>query len=218
MKRGLTIVSITAIMAFISCSKERIKGEEPVITESRNVSGFTKVAVSGSTNVYVTRGANFKVDVKGYSNLLPYFETRLIGNTLQLGFKQNVNVKNDNTEVFITLPVLSGLKIDGSANILTTGVFNGATDFTASISGSGNIHFSSGSTERFSSTIAGSGNIYTLNMVAQNAETNITGSGNTEITATHSLKVKIAGSGNVYYLGTPAITTTISGSGAVIPK
>lgn len=218
MKRGFVFAAASAILALSSCSKERVSGTGPVITESRNINGFTAVSASGSTNIFITQGPGFKVEVKGYSNLLPFYETKLVNNTLQLGFRQNVNVKNDNTEVFITLPVLNGLQLAGSGNISTTGSFTGNTDFLAAIAGSGNINFSTGTAQNFYSTIDGSGNIYALNLAADKAETNTTGSGNTEITANSQLKVKITGSGNVYYRGTPVITTNISGSGSVIPK
>lgn len=218
MKRGLSIAVISATMSLFSCSKERVSGNGSTITETRTVSNFTAITASGSTNVYINQGAAFKVEVKGYSNLLPYYETKLVNNTLQLGYKQNVNVKNDNTEVFITLPVLNSLSIFGSGNIAASGIFAGNNDFHASISGSGNISIDAGSSQNFFATIAGSGNIRALNFVTDKAETNTSGSGNTEITANNQLKVKIAGSGNVYYRGTPIITTTISGSGAVIPR
>ncbi|OSZ81556.1 hypothetical protein CAP36_10075 [Chitinophagaceae bacterium IBVUCB2] len=218
MKKGLSIVVISVTLALSACSKERISGNGSTITETRSISNFTAITASGSTNVYINQGATFKVEVKGYSNLLPYYETKLVNNTLQLGYKQNVNIKNDNTEVFITLPVLNGLSLFGSGNITTSGAFNGNTDFNASISGSGTIHFSSGTTQNFTSKIQGSGNIYTLNLVADKADATISGSGNTEITANSQLKAKITGSGNVYYRGTPVITTNITGSGAVIPK
>ena len=218
MKRISVFAAMTAILAISSCTKERIRGNGPVITETRNVTGFTAVSVAGSTNVYITQGAVFKVEVKGYSNLLPHFETKLVNNTLQLGFKQDVNVRNDNTDVYISMPSLNGLSLSGSGNISTTGTFNGNTDFNARIDGSGNIHFSSGTTQQFYSRIAGSGNIYAVDMVANKADVTTDGSGNTEITASGELKVKITGSGNVYYRGTPVISTQISGSGAVLPR
>ncbi len=218
MKRGFSIAIVSVVLSLVSCSKERVSGNGPTITETRNVSNFTAVSASGSSNVYITQGAFFKVEVKGYSNLVPYYETKLVNNTLQLGYKQDVNVKNDNTEVFITLPVLNGLSVFGSANISTTGTFTGNIDFNASISGSGNISISAGAAQNFFASIAGSGNINALNFMADKAETTTSGSGNTEITASNQLKVKITGSGNVYYRGTPVITTNISGSGAVIPR
>jgi Putative auto-transporter adhesin, head GIN domain len=218
MKRGLAIAVISAMLSLVSCSKERISGNGSTNTETRNVSGFTTISASGSTNVFITQGAAFKVEIKGYSNLLPYYETRLMNSTLQISYKQNVNVKNDNIEVFITLPVLNALSLSGSGSITTAGVFNGNTDFNATVSGSGNIHFSSGTTQNFYSKIDGSGSIYMLNMVADKADATILGSGKIEITAGNQLKVKINGSGKVYYLGSPVITTNITGSGTVVHK
>ncbi len=219
MKREFAMLSVSAMLSLLlSCTKERINGNGPVITEARAVNNFTAISASGSTPVYINKGPVFKVEVKGYSNLLPYYETKLVNNTLQLGYRDYVNVKNDNTEVFITMPGLNGLSLFGSGSINTTGAFTGTTEFNASISGSGSISIGAGDVQRFFSSIAGSGNIYALGFVADKAETTTQGSGNTEIAVNSQLKVKIAGSGNVYYRGNPLITTDISGSGAVIPK
>jgi len=218
MKRIIALVSVSSTFLFASCTKESISGNGSTITETRSISNFTAVSASGSTNVYITQGATFKVEVKGYSNLLPYYETKLSSGILQLGYKQDVNVKNDNTEVFITMPALTGIQLTGSGNIDATGNFTGNMDFNARLSGSGNISIEQGSAQNFYSKIEGSGNINALNFVASKAEATIDGSGNTEVTASTQLKVKITGSGNVYYRGTPVITTQISGSGVVVPK
>lgn len=218
MKRVFVWAAFFTILAFTSCSKEKITGSGPVITETRNLSGFNSVSAAGSTNIFVTQGANFNVEIKGYSNLLPYYETLVTNNTLRLGFKPGVNVKNDNLEVYVTLPSLNSLSLAGSGDIRTSGTFSGNTNFKASIAGSGSIFFSDGTAQQFNSTIAGSGNIYALGMAAQKADVNIDGSGNTEISAAIELKVRISGSGNVYYRGTPVISTQISGSGSVLPR
>ncbi len=218
MKNGLITAAVCAMLTLASCTKERITGSGSVITETRNLAGFTAITAAGSANVHITQGASFKVEIKGYGNLLPYYETRLVNNTLQLGYKQNTNINNDNIEVYITMPALTGLSTEGSGNIQTTGVFNSNTNLDVSVKGSGNIRLSSGTAASFKSVISGSGNIYGLDMQVVNADTEINGSGNTEISASAQLKVKISGSGNVYYRGTPAISTNISGSGAVLPR
>jgi len=218
MKKNVFVVFAAVMLTLISCSKERITGNGSVITETRNINNFKSVSVSGSTNVYITEGAVFKVEVKGYNNLLPYFETKLVNTTLELGYKENTNVRNDNTEVFITMPVLESLVTEGTGNISTTGTFSGTTNFNAKTFGTGNISISQGSAQNFYSSIEGSGNINALNFVADKVEAIISGSGNVEITANNTLKVVIAGSGNVYYRGTPIITSTISGSGSIIPR
>ncbi len=216
MKKLMIILSAGFIIS--SCSKDLIRGNGPVITETRSVSNFNEVSVSGSTDVFITQGAAFSVEIKGYSNLLPHFETRLVNNTLYLGYENGTNVQNDNTEVFITMPSISGLSTAGTGNITTTGIFDHVSSFNARVAGSGSIYFSEGSAQQFSSVIEGSGNILAFGMQAVEAETRTTGSGNTEITATSKLKVKITGSGNVYYKSTPLITADISGSGVVQPR
>lgn len=215
MKKLVFLFSAGILMT--SCSKEVIRGNGPVVTENRSLSNFTEVSVSGSTDVHITYGSSFKVEVKGHSNLLPHFESRLVNNTLYLGYEPGVNVHNDNTEVFITMPLIRSLATEGSGNINTTGQFDNTTEFKARVSGSGNIHFSQGNAQSFSAKIEGSGNIHAFGLQTADADINTTGSGNTEIKASNTLKVKITGSGSVYYRGTPTVTTDITGSGVVRP-
>ena len=212
------ILFFAGLLTLASCTKERITGSGAIVTEGRNAAFFTKVNTSGSTDVHITQGINFKVEVKGYSNLVPYMETKVTNNTLEIGYKNNVNVKNDNTEVFVTMPLLESVNTSGSSNIDVKGIFSGSTTLTASVSGSGNIDIEQGNAQQFKSTISGSGNIRAFGFLAQQADVLISGSGSTEVSAATNLKVNISGSGTVYYKGQPVIETSISGSGKVVPR
>lgn len=202
----------------MACKKERISGGGIIVSQERTLTDFTKIHTFGSTDVYVTQGANFKVEVKGYENLMAHFETNLNANTLEVGYKNNISINNDNIKVFVTMPVLNSLSISGSGNINTYGNFIGNVSFETHISGSGDISLSTGTTQNYISTISGSGNIRAFGLVAQDADISISGSGDNEVNATASLKIEIAGSGNVFYKNSPAINYHISGSGSVIPK
>jgi hypothetical protein len=218
MKLIMRLCAICVIVSSASCTKDHVKGSGSVVTEQRNLSGFTSISSSGSSKVYVSRGSQFSVEVRGYANLLPYFETKVLNNELRLGYKDNVSVKNDNTEIYVTLPLLDGLRLSGSGDIRTSGDFPLVANFNSSISGSGNIYYSDGSAGFCTLSISGSGNMNMIGLKADKAETTTSGSGNTEISVATHLKVKISGSGNVYYRGNPIIVTNISGSGDVIPK
>lgn len=187
-------------------------------TEERTLNNFTKVSVAGSTDVTVVKGTAFKVQVKGYNNLLPYFETKVVNGNLIMGYKNHVNVRNDNTEVTVTLPVLNGVATSGSGDIVSTGDFVDNDNFEATTSGSGNITLEDGASKHFSSKISGSGDIKAFGFTSEQATINIAGSGNTSVTATDKLEVKISGSGNVYYKGSPAVSATVQGSGTVIKQ
>lgn len=218
MKKIASLLLAYSVFVLTGCEKDRITGEGSIVTEERSVTNFTGVHARGSANIFISEGAAFKVEVKEYGNLLPYFETKLNGSTLEVGFQGDVNVKNSRAEVFITMPTLQSLKTDGSGNIVATGVFPVTDLFEAQIAGSGNIDIESCVASRFNALIRGSGNIKAFGLVAIEAYTQTEGSGNIELTATSKLNVKISGSGNVYYKSSPAVTVNINGSGQVIPR
>lgn len=218
MKKIASLLLAYSVFVLTGCEKDRITGEGSIVTEERTVSNFTGVHARGSANVFITHGAAFKVEVKEYGNLLPYFETKLNGSNLEVGFKGDVNVKNSRAEVLITMPVIQSLQTNGSGNISTTGAFPLTNVLDAQIAGSGNISIESCNASRFNALIRGSGNINAFGIIAAEAFTQTEGSGNIEITAADKLNVKISGSGNVYYKGSPVVTVNINGSGQVIPR
>jgi hypothetical protein len=143
--KQIYLLTVASVVFLSSCTKERITGSGSSSSEHRSINGFTSVQMSGSTNVIVKQGNNFDVQVQGYNNLLPYFETRVSSGVLLLGYKNNVNVDNDNIQVTVTLPVLSGLSISGSGDIQAIGNF-GQQHYGSKISGSGNILIEQGIT------------------------------------------------------------------------
>ena len=203
------------VVMIASCSRDRVTGSGSVTTETRSVANFTGVATSGSTDINVVKGAGFKVEVRGYNNLLPYLETVVVNNVLQVRFKDNTNIRNDNTEVTVTMPALENVSISGSANVSTNGEFISTGELSTRISGSGNILLQKGSVKKFQAEISGSGHIDAYGITTEDARVKISGSGVTRVNPSGNLNVGIAGSGNVYYKGSPNVTASVSGSGKV---
>ena len=208
---------LAGILFLASCTKERITGSGPTTTETRSVSNFNKVRVSGSASVHITRGNAFLVQVKGYSNLLPYFETALNGSTLELHYRDGVSVSNNNIEVFITMPEITSLRSSGSTTADIKGPFDSDV-LDVNISGSGNVLIEGAVVNQFRLSVSGSGNLNAFGMVAIRADIDISGNGKTEVTVTDHLNVDISGSAVVYYKGTPTIESDISGSGKLISR
>ena len=218
MKKSILPLLAVILVAFSSCTRDRVTGNGSITTQDRPVSNFTKITAKGSTDAFIVKGNTFKVQVKGSDNLVPYFETRVVNGTLNLGFENDVNVRHDDIQVFVTMPVLTGLKTQGSGNISASGNFTDNADFETVIAGSGNITIEQGSARNFSTDISGSGDVHAFGFNAENANIKVSGSGNSRITASNQLDVRIAGSGNVYYKGSPQVSVKISGSGSVIKQ
>src|SRR5690606_3472092 len=94
------LAAFTATVA--SCKKESLTGDGAVQTQERHVNAFTRVATEGSTTIHIAQGENFEVKVKGYANLLPYLKTTVQNGVLSVRYENIRDVRNDNSEVFIT--------------------------------------------------------------------------------------------------------------------
>ena len=131
---------IAAGISIASCKKETITGSGNIKTETRTVAFFNKVQLNGSGTVTVNYAPNQKVDVEGYENLLPIYETYVSNQTLFLEFKNDYyRIKNNNIHVKIESPVLEGLAINGSGNGTVTGNFPAQTNLDLLINGSGTL-------------------------------------------------------------------------------
>jgi len=211
-----------------------IEGEGDVETREIKLDAFDGVDVNGSTKVYIARGQVQRVEVKGEPNILDELETDIDDDIWQIAFNRCLR-KHKTVEVYITLPDLNYAAVSGSGLLQMNDTFD-ASDFRASVSGSGKINgkVTAGKlTSRISGSgsismagaavnhdiaISGSGSINAFDLGTKVAEVDVSGSGLAEVTVADALDVDISGSGRVYYQDNPTVNTHISGSGKVIKK
>jgi hypothetical protein len=229
---------LAGICLFFLTSCEKVVGEGPVVTQTRSVSNFTRIAVSIPGKVTYTIDPVYKVEIRAQQNILDIIQTNLEGQELVIKIKDSKRVKeHEDIVVNISAPVATFVNLSGSAEFDLIGNLTGA-DLGLKVSGSGNINVQQAAlNNKLSGTISGSGNIKVLTgtakfedlkisgsgkielptIVAERADVDISGSGDTWVNLTQALDARISGSGSVYYRGTPLITTHISGSGKVRP-
>ena len=211
------LVSSTIILS--GCNKDNLSGSGATDTELRVVPLFTSVELKGSAEATISYSTTQEVKLTGYENLLPYYETRVSNNTLYLQFRSDVyNVRNNNIRLNITLPLLAGIRVNGSGKITAKEFING-DQLTASLNGSGDIFVNAGKYNKANYFINGSGDIKDSGNITTEALAQISGSGNIELNVTGKLKANISGSGDINYWGNPnTVETQVSGSGKVTKK
>lgn len=209
---------------------------QSVVTETRDVKGFTKVNFGVSGNLYINLGPEFKVVIEGDKSILDDILTEVSGGRLVIK-KENWRMNfNEKVTVTITMPELYGLgvsgsgkaeirdavkvsdlslSVSGSGKLYTTDLM--LSNLNCSISGSGDIVIGgNGKTGTADISISGSGNYTGEQLKIGTADVSISGSGNCTCNVTESLKGSISGSGNLTYLGNaPKVDTRVSGSGHV---
>ncbi len=208
-------------------------GNGAVREEVRSVGAFSSVRMSGSGNLFLSRGAETRVVVRVDENLLPYLETRVVDGELRVGFRSGISTQRyERLEVEVTLPELRKVTFSGSGTILGRTPFEGdamsllidgaaslemevrVETMKATLAGTGSFDLS-GSARDLQVEIAGSGEFRAGRLAAETAVVHISGSSRVETNAARALEVKIAGSGVVEYRGDPSVQVTVSGSGSV---
>jgi hypothetical protein len=210
------IIIATLFCLFTSCKKDRLTANGEQTTATRELNSFAAIRSSGAHPIKIKYGNEFKVVLKGSTNLLPYFKTEVSNNKLVLGY-ENANVNHDDLQVEVTLPVLKSISLNGSSRVDVSGEFPLVNLFNVEVSGSANVMVTNNlNADNLDITISGSGDMDLEKLTAKQATIGISGSGNARVKVRDEIKATISGSGRVYYLGNPTIDSRISGSGSVI--
>ncbi|WP_343533406.1 head GIN domain-containing protein [Pedobacter sp.] len=217
MKRVIAIVlGLVVVIHFSACKKDRLTGNGNIISETRNLGQFTGISSSGATPVEVKYGTEFGVVVKGSSNIVPRYTTRIVNNVLHIGFER-VNINRDDIEVTLTMPTLNRIDLSGSTKVEIEGNFPLIANLNVSISGSGKVEADNAmQIDNVKVDISGSGMVDFEEVMSKTADADISGSGSLKLQVQDRIKAKISGSGKIYYKGNPVVQQDISGSGKLI--
>lgn len=210
-----------------------VKGSGIVKTESRNVSGFSSIAVSIPANVTIVQGDAEGVVLEADDNILPLIETVIEDRALQIRFREkNQSVKTSTLKLTINAKSVEGITVAGSgdvhAAILRSPILKArisgsgdvnignleADSLIVSVAGSGNFT-ASGKAKNVEVRIAGSGDLKIGKLEANTVKVSVAGSGDATVWAKETLNVSVAGSGDVRYYGDAKVSQSVAGSGSV---
>ncbi len=210
MYKLVTLLLIVLLLG--ACGLKTVRGSGDLVTESREVSGFDRVVLSGSGEVTITQDGTESLTVETDDNVMEYLTSEVKGRTLELGFEDDVIVSPTRLISDLHLKDLTGLEISGSASMEADSIE--ADRLEIKISGSGDIELA-GNAGRQDITISGSGKCRLGDLKGEVVDISVSGSGNAVVWATESLDVNISGSGSVDYYGNPSTDLSTSGSGNI---
>jgi len=217
----------------LGINSNSVTGSGKVQTETREVSGFQGVALSGSMKVVLRQGSREGVELSADNNVLPLIETRVKNGTLHIGPVKGANYSTRTpVVVMVDLVTLRDLAVSGSGDVTAQGLK--ASGLDVAIGGSGSVHLpglqarslsvaiggsgdfdASGRTDKAKVSIGGSGTVRADSLEADEVSVAIGGSGDARIKANRTLDVSVAGSGDVVYSGDAVVKTSMVGSGSV---
>lgn len=236
---AVALVSTACVVPF---APRLVKGSGNVVVEQRPVSGFDEILVTGAGTVIVSQGSSETLSIETDDNLMEYIETKVQGNTLEIGFTDNTVLSKggggralDPTDGFIFrvgVVNLSAISVSGAArfeveklktdqmaiNLSGAGDVKvddlNATQLTVGVSGAGDVNIA-GKSEVQNVVMSGFGRYRAADLESQEASITISGAGGADVWVTEQLDVTISGAGDVKYYGSPTVNPEISGVGRI---
>ncbi len=206
------------------------QGSGHVVTESRSVSGFDRVVLSGIGDVTITQGEVESLEIQAEDNVIPHIQTVVQDGTLQISFDRKAIVPTKSIKFNLTMPTVHGLETKGVSNIQSDKLNTDTLDL--GISGTGNIDLHNLTADQVAVNVSGAGNLtadgkvggqkITLSgagnydgqdLQSKTADVTISGLGKVTVWVSDALDVTISGTGGVDYYGSPRVTQQISGLG-----
>lgn len=188
-------------------------GSGKVVSESRAVSGYNKVDLSGVGDLAIDVNGSEALTVEADDNILPLIETEVRGDTLHIGFKDRTLVQRaTRLRYALSAKQLNGLTVSGAGNVNASNVDSPSMEVVTS--GAGRIIMSGKATNQ-TITSSGVGSFEGENLLGETASVSMSGVGRAIVNASKSLDVNISGAGSVEYIGSPQLTQQISGVGSV---
>ena len=193
--------------------ERQIEGSGRLATENRSIGNFRGIELNGIGDVQVRLGARPSLQITADDNLLPYFTTRVEGDTLVLDSRGSFRTRNS-PRIVVTVPDLNSVAIRGSGDVRLVGVDNAALSLV--IHGSGDI-VAQGRTRDLTVRILGSGETDVRALRSAAADVRVQGSGDIHVATNGALDAKVSGSGTIYYAGNPRpLNIRRSGTGEII--
>jgi len=205
-------VLVATVATLTACSVTTGSGN--VVSESRTVSGFTKIDLSGAGDVIIEQNGTEALTIEAEDNLMPKLTSEVVDGTLRLGEKSNLTIHLTKPVTYrVSMKDISGLMISGSGTVTAATIT--APSLAVDLSGSGKITVG-GTVDQQDLAISGSGEYQAKDLLTKIASAEISGSGNATVTVNDKLDAQISGSGQLTYYGNPPqVTQEVSGSGRV---
>lgn len=203
------------VMLLLSLGIMAQDGNKNVITQTRTVSTFDGLSISGIFKVIYTQGEPQSVKIETDENLMGKVITEVHGSVLEIGTKGSIN-NPTRMIAYITSKDLKSLGMSGATkftatnkivtsklNIDLSGVANATLNanvpnVTCSLSGTAKLDLE-GSGNQISADLSGTAKLQASNFVIQDAKVDASGVGSATINATKTLSLSASGASKIKY-------------------
>lgn len=214
MNRLSPLFIATSLLCVTGClvAYSGIRGSGIRVSESRDLSGFDAVDLSGVGTLKVEMGETHEVTITVDDNLIDFVETEVRDGTLHIRETESIRPQQG-LLIEVVLPQLTSVDCSGAGSVELTDI----TGETLAVSASGACSIKgSGDVNKLTLDISGAGSVQFADLLTQSASVRLSGAASTSVYAAESLNASVSGVGSVNCYGNPTnVNKSISGIGSI---
>ena len=176
-----------------------IGGSGNIVTEKRDLDGFTGIDVGGIFEVEVVSQKDFSVEIDADDNLLPLIKTEVRGGVLRISTEEDVKSKNP-IRVRISAPDIDRIEASGVSKVAVADLKN--EELKLDISGVSKVKLA-GQTGNLSVDISGASHVDAKNLKAGIATVDASGASHVNVNVSEELVADASGASKIIYTGSP---------------
>lgn len=191
----------------------QVSGSGNVVTETRSVSGFDGITITGAGKILIDQNGSEALSVTADDNLMQHITTEVRDGKLVIGFTPRVVFGRVTALTFnVSAKQMNSIQLDGAA--VVEGKNIAAENFSAKLNGAGAITLA-GKVTAQEALLDGVGSYNAAELASQRAQVTQNGTGRAVVRVSDKLDAVISGVGSIEYIGNPQVTKTVSGLGVV---
>ena len=210
---GFCVIAVVFFLnSTIACNV--VHGSGKLISEKRDLSGFTGIEAGGAIDIEVTQADSYSVEIEADKNLMPHVRTTVESGTLKISTEDmNFDFFDHSTvHVKISMPKLSSFELAGASKGIAKNI---KTDkLSLDVSGASKL-IVAGTASSVNSEISGASKLEAKDLIADNVEVDCAGASKAYVHANATLKISAAGASNVIYSGSAKVSEESSGASSV---
>jgi hypothetical protein len=181
--------------------------------ETRNLAGFTKVSANAGTDVQVTVGGAFSVEVTGRdaSRII----TRISGDTLVVEPVRGFSWRGRQANVRVTMPRADGFAAASGSDLIATGI--NAQNISLDSSSGADLRVS-GTCQSFTADASSGSDIDARNLQCESGNVDVSSGAGARVHATGRLDVDASSGGGIVAYGNPGIGNVELSSGGSLRR
>ncbi|MCB1025919.1 MAG: DUF2807 domain-containing protein [Acidobacteria bacterium] len=203
---GVVISNVFSFASYVGSSPisfsfgSKLKGSGNLVTEQRDLKGFTGIDVSGAAlQVEITAQKEYSVVIEADDNLMPLIKTEINGRTLQISTKKSFRTKN-RIKVKISAPNIDSIENSGVTYVSLTNLSTDSLKIDSS--GASKVKVE-GTAKNLKVDISGASHLEASGLITNEANVESSGASSSKINVKDRLIADISGASSLKYKGNP---------------